>query len=285
MSNFIEKAIKYAKENGINLIRVAEIDNGVTRYAECNRGNPCQNIYSVAKAFTMTAIGMACDRGLLTVDEKVTDIFADVLPDNMDKRWYDVTVDHLLTHTAGLHHGQLDIDCIDINTIDTDDFLDLTLRTELIYDPGTGHSYSDAAYYMLSRIVSAKTGEKMDDLLWRELFRPCGFREAAWSKCPLGYPMGATGLYIYAEDMAKLGQIYLDGGVYNGKRIVSEDWVNFALMRPYELAPHLEKSYAKGGMRGQLLMVIPDERRVVAWTGCDDNMGELDKIAENCNEE
>ena len=280
MSTFIENAILYARKSGFNLIRVAEIDHGDARFGECNRGNPCQNIYSVAKAFTMTAIGIICDRELLTVDEKVTDIFADSLPENMDKRWHDVTVDHLLTHRAGLHDGQLDIDCIDINTFDTDDFLDLTLRTELLYDPGTDSAYSDAAYYMLSRILTAKTGEKLDDFLWRELFRPCGFREAAWSKCPHGYPMGATGLYIYAEDMAKLGQIYLDGGVYNGKRILSEDWVNFSLMRPYEFTPRGFDTYGKGGMRGQMLLVIPEKRRVVAWTACDDgDTTELRRLA------
>jgi len=283
MSTFIENAIGYARKSGFNLIRVAEIDNGIARFDECNRGNPCQNIYSVAKAFTMTAIGIICDRGLLTVDEKVTDIFADCLPENMDKRWYDVTVDHLLTHRAGLHDGQLDIDCIDINTFDTDDFLDMTLRTELLYDPGTDSAYSDAAYYMLSRVLSVKTGEKLDDFLWRELFRPCGFREAAWSKCPFGYPMGATGLYIYAEDMAKLGQIYLDGGVYNGRRILSEDWVNFSLMRPYEFTPRGFGTYGKGGMRGQLLLVIPEKNRVVAWTACDDgDTTELRRLAAEC---
>lgn len=283
MSTFIESAVLYARKSGFNLIRVAEIDNGVARFGEGNRGNPCQNIYSVAKAFTMTAIGIICDRGLLTVDEKITDIFADSLPENMDKRWHDVTVDHLLTHRAGLHEGQLDIDCIDINTFDTDDFLDLTLRTELIYEPGNGHSYSDAAYYLLSRILSAKTGEKLDDFLWRELFRPCAFREAAWSKCPLGYPMGATGLYIYAEDMAKLGQIYLDGGVYNGRRILSEDWVNFSLMRPYEFTPRGFGTYGKGGMRGQMLLVVPEKRRIAAWTACDDgDTKEFCRLAAEC---
>ena len=280
MSTFIESALSYARKSGFNLIRIAEIDNGVASFGECNRGNPCQNIYSVAKAFTMTAIGIICDRNLLTVDEKVTDLFADFLPDGMDKRWYNVTVDHLLTHTAGLHDGQLDIDCIDINTFDTDDFLDMTLRTELLYEPGDGNTYSDAAYYLLSRIVTLKTGEKLDDFLWRELFRPCAFREAAWSKCPLGYPMGATGLYIYAEDMAKLGQIYLDGGVYNGRRILSEDWVNLSLMRPYEFTPRGFNTYGKGGMRGQMLLVIPEKRRVVAWTACDDgDTTELRRLA------
>lgn len=284
MSTFIEKALEYSREHGFNMFRVAEIDNGVERHAEFNRGNPCQDIYSVAKAFVVTGIGMLCDRELLTVDEKVTDIFADSLPENIDPRWHDVTVDHLLTHRAGFHPGQLDIDCIDINTFDTDDFLELCFKTELYYDPGTSSAYSDGAFYMLSRVFSAKCGEKLDDFLWRELFRPCGFREAAWSHCPMGYPMGATGLYIYAEDMAKLGQIYLEGGTYKGCRYLSQAWINLATARPYEFTPRGNGTYGKGGMRGQMLIVVPEKNRVCAWTACDDsNTDELCRLAALCD--
>ena len=88
----------------------------------------------------------------------------------------------------------------------------------------------------------------------------------AWSRCPLGYPMGATGLYIYTEDMAKLGELYLRGGVWKGERILSEEWVKLCMQRSYEFANICSgKAYGKGGAFGQMLVYIPEQERVVAW--------------------
>ena len=148
------------------------------------------------------------------------------------------------------------------------DYLSLVLRHPLDYDPGTREVYSDAAFYLLSRAVGRVLGEPMDNFLLRELFTPLGFQEVAWSHCPHGSPMGATGLYIRAQDMVKLGELYLRGGVWNGKRILSEDWVALALREGYEPRP-VGKGYGKGGMNGQMLYVCPGSERVIAWHGYD----------------
>ena len=88
----------------------------------------------------------------------------------------------------------------------------------------------------------------------------------------MGHAMGATGLYIRVEELLKLGAIYLDGGLYKETRILSQEWVNTVLTRGYELKPKCGgTAYGKGGMRGQMLMVVPDIGRVVAWMGCGSN--------------
>ena len=113
---------------------------------------------------------------------------------------------------------------------------------------------------------------------WENIFLPLGFREAAWSCCPKGHAMGATGLYIRCEDMVKIGAVYLNGGEYLGKRIVSEEWVKKVLDRQYEFAPNgIKDAYSKGGMNGQNLIVIPQSNRVVAWHGFSrsDSKGDL----------
>ena len=271
MSKYLDEAVKYIKEKGLNIYRIAEIHNGKLEYVELSYANPCQNTYSTSKAFTATAVGMLWDRGMLSLDEKVVDIFADCIPENTDPRWASVTVEHLLTHYAGFGPGQLDIDCQDASEYGTDDYLSLLFTTPLHDDPGTKSVYSDAAFYMLSRIVSKKLGEPMDDFMWRELFYPCKVREAAWSKCPKGYPMGATGLYIRAEDVAKHIQLYLTGGVYEGRRYLSEEWVKLAVKNGYGINLFAEgKLYYKGGMRGQMSAFVPEKNRAIAWTGCDD---------------
>ena len=111
-----------------------------------------------------------------------------------------------------------------------------------------------------------------DNFLWKHLFYPTGCREAAWSHCPKGHVMGATGLYIRVEDMIRHGMIYLNGGMFEGKRILSEEWVKTVIDNGYELKScGGGKAYGKGGMRGQKMMVVPGEDRVVAWLGCGDN--------------
>ena len=68
------------------------------------------------------------------------------------------------------------------------------------------------------------SGEKLDDFLRPRLLMPLHVREAAFSKCPMGYPIGATGMYVRTEDMAKLGEVYQNGGTFEGKRLLSKEW-------------------------------------------------------------
>ena len=82
------------------------------------------------------------------------------------------------------------------------------------------------------------------------------------------YTIGATGLYLRTEDVVKLGRIYLDGGVWNGERIISEEWIRLVLERSYEFGKR-GRGYAKGGMRGQSLYINYDESIAVAWHSFD----------------
>ena len=174
----------------------------------------------------------------------------------------------LLLHKVGLPSGFLDIDCYDSKGFG-EDYLAYTLTypTPEDYTPDKS-TYTDAAFYILSRIVEKRAGEPLDTLLWRELLFPTGCLEAAFSRCPKGHPMGATGLYIRAAEVAKLGSIYLNGGMYGSRRILSENWVRTVLARGYELKPKCGgRAYGKGGMRGQMLLVLPEQKRVIAWQG------------------
>lgn len=273
----INKMTKAIKEKGFNLFSLTVIENGEEKTVSFQPVNPCNDIYSVSKAFIVTGIGLLYDDGLIDVEEKVVDIFADSLPDEYDERWNRVTVHHLLTHAAGLPLGYLDIDCYNIHEFYTDDFLEYLFKTKLEFEPGEKGQYSDGAFYMLSRVITAKCGMKADDLLMKRVFYPLGFREAAWSKCPHGYPIGATGLYIRSSDIARHAAVYLNDGVYEGKRILSSEWVNIVLTRGYELCRVRDNVFAKGGMAGQMTIVDKKRNIAVGWTGYEVNkdVGEL----------
>lgn len=267
MSKFLEDFKEQAQKWGNHIFRVSEIiGEAKPETAEIRPACDCLNCYSVAKVFTVTAIGMLEDKGLLSTDEKIVDIFPEYVNNKTDPRFDKITIDTVLRHTCGFKGGMLDIDRLNIHESFGSNFLKYIFETPLCYEPDTNGSYSDAAYYLLSRVFTKKCGEKMDDHLWKTLFFPLEFQEMAWSHCPKGYPMGATGLYIKSCDMAKLGVVYMQKGVYKGQRIVSEEWVNKTLSKPYELHSICNgKAYHKGGMYGQELVIVPSQNRVVAW--------------------
>ena len=117
---------------------------------------------------------------------------------------------------------------------------------------------------MLARIVEKKSGMSLDDFLWKELLFKLGFKELAWSHCPLGHVMGGTGLYISSEDIARLGYLYATGGIFKGERMLSEKWIELAKDRAYTLSGNYDHTFfTKGGMYGQKIMFSSKQRRGV----------------------
>lgn len=254
------------REHGLNTYFVAEGDRDYhIRTVAAVPANPTCNCYSVAKAFTVTAVGLLYDRGLLHPNDLVTEILSDFLPASLDPRWHSVTVDHLLLHRVGFDRGLLDIDVEDASAYPTTDYLRIVLSQRLVHEPGTVGQYTDAAYYLLSRIVAKRASMDLAAFLRPTLMEVMRFREMAWSTCPQGYSMGATGLYLRTEDVVKLGILYLNGGVWKGTRILSEEWVRLVLERGYEFKAIGDGWYAKGGMRGQALAFHPKRGLAVAW--------------------
>lgn len=234
--------------------------------------NPTCNCYSVAKAFTVMAIGILYDKGLLTLDTRVIDVLNKYLPTDIDEKWSKVTIHDVLLHKVGFGSGLLDIDCDDASLYQTFEYLKIVFTAKLEYDPGTVYQYTDAAYYLLSRVVAEITHSDIEDFLRPILMETMKFKELAWSKCPKGYSMGATGLYIRTEDMVKLGILYLNKGIWMGNRIISEEWVNLVIDNRYEFTHIKNGWYAKGGMRGQFLMFNFEKGKALAGHSFDDNV-------------
>ncbi|HIX93245.1 MAG TPA: beta-lactamase family protein [Firmicutes bacterium] len=273
MCKYTEEIINKARKCGDWLYSIAVAENERLTTAAIRPANRTNDCYSVAKLFTVTALGMLYDERRLDVDERIVDIFSSELPDDIDPGWERVTVDMVMRHRFGIEQGFLDIDVEDLDTYRAvygtrEDFLGIVLSHRLPLEPGTREVYSDAAYYLLSRVVTKKSGEILCDYLRQRLFNLLEFEEAAWSCCPRGYSMGATGLFIRVGDMVKLGQLYLSGGVYRGRRILSEEWCRQVLERGWELR-RFGSGYAKGGMYGQFLYISCERRLAVAFMGHD----------------
>jgi len=261
---FINAFSEFIRKSNINVYRVAVMTgDGKSQVEAFQACNPCQNSYSVSKFFTLTAIGLLWDEGLIGMEEKFSDIFGSLCPSDMPVEWNDRTVEMAILHHCGLPSGYLDIDSQNALEFGKD-YLSYVLSTPL--GDSTEYSYTDAEFYLLSRVVSIRSGKPMLEYLWEKLFVPLEFREVAWSSCPMNHPMGATGLYIRTEDMVKLGAVYLNKGWYNGYRILSEKWIDMMIKKEY-LRPYTPYGYGHGGMRGQMLAVFPEHKFAVAWHG------------------
>ena len=261
----VEQLIQDIASLGLNLYDFAlYTEEGIFtyRFQPCNN---CANSYSVAKLFVVTALGMLWDEGRIRMEDPLR-LYFDI-PQSADPRWHNATIEHAVTHRLGFGEGFLDIDSDDVTAYPTDDYLSMVFAHPLACDPGTEFQYTDAAYYLLSRLVSRVTGEKLDVFLNRRLLRPLRFHEAAWSRCPQEYPIGATGLYISAADMVKLPALYMQGGIWQGERFLSQAWTELAIAREYELHPLADSGslIGKGGMYGQMAAFSRDKHIAIAW--------------------
>ena len=174
--------------------------------------------HSLCKTITGIAVGLALEDGVLSPDEKITDIFAKRAFSIDFVRQKDITVRHLLNMSAGVAFNEL-------GSITYEDWVEGFFGSNLKFAPGTKFFYNSMNSYMLSAIIKEKTGRDMFDLLYERIFQPMGITELYWEKSPKGITKGGWGLYMKLEDTMKFGKLFLDGGLWNGKRLISEKWL------------------------------------------------------------
>jgi len=277
------------------LYAITVIRDGEAATEEIRLGNRVNALYSVTKGFVSTAIGWVCDRGLLSTDTTVYELFSGDYPELCTDAWRYCTVGHVLSQTTGIQHGFLDADFDDVQSFG-EDWLIPVLQHTPVHQPGTRFCYSDSNFYLLSRIYARAAGEPIGAFWERELFRPMGFSLHASAVCPMGHSPGGTGLFLSCEDMAKLGQLYLQGGVWQGQRILSEDWCRRATalqavisdtdgygygFRKYICAPQDE--FFISGAKNQGVHVYPENNLVIAWQGHDRQNNRLGPVIEYAN--
>lgn len=180
--------------------------------------------HSMCKSITGMAIGMLVEEGKLKLDENIYDIFSDHINPFSKIFRPTVTVEHLLTMTSGVSFNESGI-------VSGNDWLGSYLNSSVNGKPGTEFQYNSLNTYVLSAIVTKRTGETLTEYLKPRLFEPLGITRYFWETCPKGITKGGWGLFLCAEDMAKLGQLYLQKGMWNDRQIVSEYWIEVSTAR------------------------------------------------------
>ena len=173
--------------------------------------------YSMCKSIVGMAIGILVDEGKLSVEDKLSDIFSSRFsPFGFFRR--PVTVRNLLTMTSG-------VDFFEAGAISGNDWRKSYLEASFKTDPGKEFDYNSMNTYMLSAIVTEKTGKSLYEFVKERIFEPMGIWRTYWESCPQSITKGGWGLFMRAEDMAKLGQLYLQFGEWDGRQLVPREWV------------------------------------------------------------
>jgi len=241
------------------------------------------SLYSCSKSFTSTAVGFAVSEKLLSVNDKVISFFPGSLPDSVKAYLAALTIKDLLTMSVGQEPdptGQL--------ALGSDNWVKDFLALPIKYAPGSKFLYNTMATYMLSAIVQKVTGQKEIDYLKPRLFDPLGIKGMDWEVNTQGVNTGGWGLRLKTEDLAKMGQLYLQKGAWNGKQLLPKAWIEEATTFKIDQAPGVSQikkdssdwmqgycyqfwrcrhnAFRADGAFGQYIIVMPDQDAVIAIT-------------------
>lgn len=213
-----------ADEN-INLISFALLQNDGVSARFCKkpyREDAMQLLFSMTKSFTSLAVGIAIDRGLLSLDDRIASFFPEELPEQPHPNLLKMKVRHLLTMTTGIHDNTYP------DLFPRPDWIKAFLGQEFPHEPGTYYRYSTHASHMLSALIQKVTNMSLENFLNESLFFPMGITEAQWEQSPEGLTAGGMGLSLCQSSLVKIAFMLMNRGVYNGKRLISEEYIVLA---------------------------------------------------------
>ena len=267
---------------------------------------------SVSKTFTATAVGFAVSEGLLSLDDKIVDLFPESAPEHVSDTLKRVTVRHLLTMNSG--HATEPSRAIRRGD---GDWVRGFMEWPLQYEPGTCFCYNSLGTYVLSAAVQKVTVQKIVYYMDTRLWQPLGIEHPKWLESPAGINTGGWGLYLKTEEMARMGLCILNGGKFGGKQVIPADWVkemtanqvpsvsgmNERQLRELQADPQnpanalydKEKNdwlqgygyqmwrgrnndFRADGANGQYILILPEKDAVIVTTAHVPRLGQLDLI-------
>jgi CubicO group peptidase (beta-lactamase class C family) len=232
-------------------------------------GQDVHSLQSVTKSVTSSLIGIAIARGEIAgVDAPLLPLLADYDLSGVDDGLQAARLEDLLTMRLGIEWHEQDRPIGPENTTIqlefSDDWVEFTLAQPMDAAPGERWVYNSGGSHLMSAILRSATGRTTEVYAKEHLFGPLGIEDFHWKREPAGLPDTEGGLYLEAEDLARFGQLYLNGGVWNGTRILPEGWVEASVARQVEdVAPENPNWNAGYGYQWWRI----DRDGVVVWAG------------------
>ena len=282
-SQGVKDFLDACRKNGCELHQVLIIRDEKIAFETCYfpyQPQDKRHVYSISKSWTATAVGMAVAEGRFSLSDKVVSFFPEECPLHPDENLMNMEVRDLLRMGCG-HETEPPVRR-------TEKWVHAFFQHPVPNKPGTRFLYNTPASYILAAIVQKVTGQDLIDYLRPRLFEPLGIEKVYWEHSPEGICCGGFGIHVSAEDIAKLGLVYLNGGRWRGKQILSEEWVREATSCQIDNAPNPNIDWKQGygyqiwrcqhdcfrfdGAYGQYMVAIPQKNAVVVALSYTPNM-------------
>ncbi len=284
-SQELAKLVDFGIDHGMDSVLVTRHGHIVTEayyapFAPATR----HRINSATKSVIGSLVAIALGEGLIkSLDQPVLDFFPGRSFANMDDRKKAMTLRHLLDMTSGLDWKEPLNNTPPVSFLEMErshDWVQFILDRPMAHDPGTTFDYNSGNPHLLSAILSKVTGRSARDYAGEKLFGPLGIDDVQWRSDPQQVSAGGAGLYLQPRDMARLGRLWLQDGVWQGKRLLPEGWIDQARQAKVEMGMGPELRYGNlfwsipardmfmaVGYDRQLIMVMPKIDVVAVFTG------------------
>lgn len=282
MTKLVEEFLKEAEEKNLHLLAAqvrkdGEIVDEWTRFA----AKPRFETYSISKTFVAIGAGIAIKEGLIRLDERVADSFPEESYDVTNENALCITVKDLLTMTSGVSETILWRDGYE-RKHERDWVRYFFKNAQFLNKPGTTFLYNNANPYILGCLIEKKAGQNLREYLRYRLFEPLEIHNVEWTSCPMGHTIAANALQLSVDELGNFGQFLANKGIYKGKRIVSEAFIDemiHSYSKTGELIPHDSPVSAEYGYQtwldpvndaiymwgifGQYCVVLPQKNVVI----------------------
>ena len=237
--------------------------------------------HSITKSFTSGMVGKALQEGYIqSLQQKVLEFFPEIAQDTTDPQRAEITIEHLLTMSAGYNTNTMP----DLYGKDAsfDTAGNILTYNSILEPPCTSFYYDSGLPHLLSAVIQKSTGMTLQDYAEQELFQPLGITDFTWDSDPSGITNGATNLALRPRDMAKFGYLYLHHGKWNGVQLLPEEWVQASTSKHIETKGLMNAAeddgygylwwidsfggYSAHGFGGQYIFVFPTLDMVIVFT-------------------
>lgn len=279
LNNAINAAAAKGFINSIIVIRNGKI--AAEQYYNGRNANSYQSIRSVSKSFLSALIGIAVNKGILNLDQKMIDSFPEYQEFVTDTNVNNITLRHLLTMRSGIN-GDEEFYSVFTNS---SNWIKTIIQNSLNFTPGTRSLYSTASTHLVSGMLTKASGMSTMEFAKINLFDPMGIVINDWAHDPQGIYFGGNDMFMTTRNMAVLGLLYLNKGNLNGRQIVPEEWINNSLVYSGGIGGTWgslseigygymwwlgkvsgKKIFTALGHGGQYIMCVPDYNMIAAVT-------------------
>ena len=290
-SSKLADALLAMREQKINIHSLLLVRNGRVILDACFYPYNCatvHNMRSVTKSVTTTLVGLAIDQGKLHMTDSMISFFPDIAISHPDPKLQTVTVKDLVMMANGLESLGLEQDEGTLQQMEfSDNYMQFAVDRKMASKPGSKFVYDSPGMHILSGILQKATGMTELEYARQVLFGPLGIQDVVWPADAQGYTHGWGDIHLMPRDAAKIGYLWLNGGVWDGRQIISADWVKATSKT--QIKTGMDDNYSYGwwitdasnttsavGRGGQYIKVVPAFNAVVVATGAGWNYDVID---------